>query len=85
MTDSAPTLPAARGALPPEGAAPLLDVKDLRVAFGGREVVHGITFQIHAGEHLPPVGREAQIVDGEREDRHRSLQPKRRIAHCRST
>ena len=65
---SAPTLPAARGSLPPEGAAPpwggpavglgpaLLDVKGLRVAFGGQEVVHGIDFSIRAGEKLALVG-----------------------------
>jgi microcin C transport system ATP-binding protein len=62
-----PTLPAAHGSLPPEGAAPpwggpaaepapLLDVKNLRVAFGGRDVVHGINFQIRAGEKLALVG-----------------------------
>ncbi|MCB4365295.1 ABC transporter ATP-binding protein [Hydrogenophaga taeniospiralis] len=65
---SAPTLPAARGSRPPEGAAPpwggpaaglgpaLLDVKGLRVAFGGQEVVHGIDFSIRAGEKLALVG-----------------------------
>ena len=36
--------------------APLLDVKNLRVAFDGREVVHGIDFQIRAGEKLALVG-----------------------------
>ena len=62
-----PTLPASRGSLPPEGAAPpwggpaavptpLLEVKNLRVSFGGREVVHGIDFHIHAGEKLALVG-----------------------------
>jgi len=34
----------------------LLEVKDLRVAFGGREVVHGIDFEIRAGEKLALVG-----------------------------
>ncbi|WP_439518924.1 ABC transporter ATP-binding protein [Hydrogenophaga sp.] len=65
---SAPTLPAARGSLPPEGAAPpwggpaaglaptLLEVKNLRVSFGGQEVVHGIDFSIRAGEKLALVG-----------------------------
>ncbi len=65
---SAPTLPAARGSLPPEGAAPpwggpaagrdavLLDVRDLRVSFGGQAVVHGIDFSLRAGEKLALVG-----------------------------
>jgi microcin C transport system ATP-binding protein len=35
---------------------PLLDVRDLSVAFGGREVVHGVSLQIHAGEKLALVG-----------------------------
>ncbi|MFH0129723.1 ABC transporter ATP-binding protein [Variovorax sp. VaC1] len=35
---------------------PLLDVKGLRVAFSGKEVVHGIDFQIAAGEKLALVG-----------------------------
>ncbi|WP_431131561.1 ABC transporter ATP-binding protein [Variovorax paradoxus] len=35
---------------------PLLDVKGLRVAFGGKEVVHGIDFRIAAGEKLALVG-----------------------------
>ncbi|NVM87794.1 microcin C transport system ATP-binding protein [Variovorax sp. SG517] len=34
----------------------LLDVKGLRVAFGGKEVVHGIDFQMAAGEKLALVG-----------------------------
>ncbi len=63
----APTLAAAQVSLPPEGAAPpwggpaagrkpLLDVKDLRVSFAGREVVHGISFHLQAGEKLALVG-----------------------------
>ncbi|RZL61014.1 MAG: ABC transporter ATP-binding protein [Variovorax sp.] len=36
--------------------APLLDVKGLRVAFGDKEVVHGIDFRIGAGEKLALVG-----------------------------
>ena len=40
-----------------EGAAPaLLDVRGLRVSFGGQEVVHGIDFSIRAGEKLALVG-----------------------------
>ncbi len=64
---SAPTLPATQGALPPEGEraarggssprmSALLDVKDLRVSFGGKEVVKGINFSINAGEKLALVG-----------------------------
>jgi microcin C transport system ATP-binding protein len=34
----------------------LLDVRDLRVGFAGREVVHGVQFQVHAGEKLALVG-----------------------------
>jgi len=37
-------------------SAPLLDVRDLRVAFGGKEVVHGATFHIAPGEKLALVG-----------------------------
>ncbi|QNK67599.1 ABC transporter ATP-binding protein [Variovorax sp. PAMC26660] len=35
---------------------PLLDVKGLRIAFSGKEVVHGIDFHIAAGEKLALVG-----------------------------
>jgi microcin C transport system ATP-binding protein len=35
---------------------PLLDVRGLRVAFGGREVVHGVDLRIDAGEKLALVG-----------------------------
>jgi microcin C transport system ATP-binding protein len=34
----------------------LLDVRDLRVAFAGREVVHGINFQVNVGEKVALVG-----------------------------
>ena len=37
-------------------ATPLLDVRGLRVAFEGREVVHGVDFQIQPGEKLALVG-----------------------------
>ncbi|MDP2817747.1 MAG: dipeptide ABC transporter ATP-binding protein [Polaromonas sp.] len=35
---------------------PLLQVRDLRVAFGGKEVVHGVNFSIAPGEKLALVG-----------------------------
>ena len=35
---------------------PLLDVRDLRVSFGGKEVVHGVNFSIAPGEKLALVG-----------------------------
>ncbi|MEY3446428.1 MAG: hypothetical protein RIR45_1183, partial [Pseudomonadota bacterium] len=35
---------------------PLLRVEDLHIAFGGQTVVHGIDFQVHAGEKLALVG-----------------------------
>ena len=34
----------------------LLDVQDLHVAFGGKEVVHGVSFQLAPGEKLALVG-----------------------------
>jgi microcin C transport system ATP-binding protein len=37
-------------------ASPLLEVRDLRVSFGGQEVVHGIDFSIQVGEKLALVG-----------------------------
>ncbi|MEY5099846.1 MAG: hypothetical protein RJA36_2565 [Pseudomonadota bacterium] len=37
-------------------AGPLLQARGLRVSFGGREVVHGIDFQLAAGEKLALVG-----------------------------
>jgi microcin C transport system ATP-binding protein len=40
----------------PTTTQPLLDVRNLSVAFGEREVVHGVSLQIHAGEKLALVG-----------------------------
>ncbi|AVS91184.1 microcin ABC transporter ATP-binding protein [Paracidovorax avenae] len=40
----------------PSSAVPLLRVEDLRVAFGGKAVVHGVGFDIGAGEKLALVG-----------------------------
>ena len=34
----------------------LLDVKDLRISFAGKEVVHGISFSVAPGEKLALVG-----------------------------
>ncbi|MBS0316203.1 MAG: ABC transporter ATP-binding protein [Proteobacteria bacterium] len=48
---SAPT-PGAGVSLP----KPLLEISDLRVSFGGQEVVHGIDFAIQPGEKLALVG-----------------------------
>ena len=64
---TAPTLGTGVSPLPPEGArpawggpaaggTPLLEVQGLRVAFGGKEVVHGIDFGIAPGEKLALVG-----------------------------
>ena len=36
--------------------APLLDVRDLTIAFGGQQVVHGISFSIQPGQKLALVG-----------------------------
>ncbi|BEP96694.1 dipeptide ABC transporter ATP-binding protein [Acidovorax sp. A79] len=54
----APTPGTGMSSLPPGGApaAPLLDVRDLHVRFGAKEVVRGASFTIAAGEKLALVG-----------------------------
>ena len=37
-------------------AAPLVDIRDLRVSFNGVPVVHGVNLQLHAGQSLALVG-----------------------------
>ncbi|MCS6970036.1 MAG: ABC transporter ATP-binding protein [Planctomycetota bacterium] len=39
-----------------EDRAPLLAIEDLRIAFGEREVVHGVSFAVQAGEIVALVG-----------------------------
>lgn len=62
-----PALAASRTALSPDGGSPteggplapsssLLDVKNLRVSFAGKEVVRSISFSIDSGEKLALVG-----------------------------
>ena len=46
--------PLGLGAAP--GTPPILRVEDLSIGFGGREVVHGIGFEIAAGQTLGVVG-----------------------------
>ena len=41
---------------PVQKPTPLLDVRDLRIAFGERPVVHGVSFQVFPGEKLALVG-----------------------------
>ncbi len=54
-TTDDPHTPAAAQAAP-GSAEPLLRVQDLRVRFGAKEVVHGVSFHIGAGEKLALVG-----------------------------
>ncbi|AZP23561.1 ABC transporter ATP-binding protein [Streptomyces aquilus] len=48
---SAPSAPST-----PSASEPVLSVRDLRIAFGGVEVVRGLSFDVHAGEVLALVG-----------------------------
>jgi microcin C transport system ATP-binding protein len=50
------TLARPTGSVLPGPAAPLLEVRGLRVAFDGHEVVHGVDFSLAAGEKLALVG-----------------------------
>lgn len=50
MTEALPTVPAA------DGAAPILEVRDLVVNYGGLSAVAGVSFDLHAGEILGVVG-----------------------------
>jgi peptide/nickel transport system ATP-binding protein len=50
------TQPTAGAAAPPNPRVPILQVQDLSIGFGGREVVHGVSFEIAAGETLGLVG-----------------------------
>lgn len=50
------TQPASVTDAPPSLRAPILSVQDLSIGFGGQNVVHGISFDIAAGETLGLVG-----------------------------
>ena len=39
-----------------EAAGPMISLRDLRVAYGGREILHGITFDVQRGETLVILG-----------------------------
>ncbi|WP_253466404.1 dipeptide ABC transporter ATP-binding protein [Curtobacterium herbarum] len=43
--------------LPSDPGEPLLSVRDLRVAFGGTEVLHGVDLDVHRGERVAIVGQ----------------------------
>jgi peptide/nickel transport system ATP-binding protein len=50
------TTASGNGAASGDGASPILRVEDLSIGFSGREVVHGIGFEIAAGQTLGLVG-----------------------------
>jgi peptide/nickel transport system ATP-binding protein len=50
------TTASGNGAASGDGASPILWVEDLSIGFSGREVVHGIGFEIAAGQTLGLVG-----------------------------
>jgi len=50
------TQPTAGAGAPSNPRVPILQVQDLSIGFGGREVVHGVSFEIAAGETLGLVG-----------------------------
>ncbi len=56
MTTTTDPHTAAAAQAAPGSAEPLLRVQDLRVRFGAKEVVHGVSFHIGAGEKLALVG-----------------------------
>lgn len=43
-------------AAPPGSATPAIEVEDLRVALGGREIVHGVSFQVRPGDVFGFIG-----------------------------
>lgn len=45
-----------RGGAPPERSAPAISVRDLRVKYGEREILHGVNFDARAGETLVILG-----------------------------
>ncbi len=53
---SGPSAPLGNGAPHCNGAEPILRVEDLSVGFGGREAVHGVSFEVAAGHALGLVG-----------------------------
>lgn len=56
-TDSAMATPTARATPLARPSRVLLDVRDLHVAYGKAEVVHGVSFDVRAGEFVVLLGR----------------------------